>query len=131
MQRVIALAVIALGIVACDPYHRLSVSRPITAPLDRTCLIEALRMEETVKEAAIVDSRLIWAEVILPAHLVKDGYPSTTGINVQQHRNAKEELEVNVFKSGVGSSPRPEFRDYMLKAMEDLRDRMIERCGAR
>jgi hypothetical protein len=130
-QRSIALAIIALVIVGCDPLRRLSVSRPITAPLDRTCVIEALRMEKTVKEAAVADSELIYAEVILPAHLARDGYPPTTGINVQEHRNDKGELEINVFKNWVGSSGSREFRAYLVQAMEELRDRTIERCGGR
>jgi hypothetical protein len=119
------------GIRSCDPLRRISVSRPIAAPLDRTCVIETLRMEKTLKEAAVTDSGLIYAEVILPAYLSRDGYPATTGINVQERRNDKGELEINVFKNWVGSGGSREFRAYMVLTMEELRDRTIQRCGGR
>ena len=132
MQRAIAFAALVLVFVGCDPLRRLSVSRPIPGPLERMCVVEALRMEKTVKEASIVDSGLIYAEVILPANLAgRDGYPATTGINIQEHRNDKGELEIDVFKNWVGSSGSREFRAYMLKVMEELRDRTVEKCGGK
>ena len=132
MQRAIAFVTLVMIFVGCDPLRRLSVSRSIPGPLERTCVVEALRMERTVKEAAIVDSGLIYAEVILPPSLAgRDGYPATTGINIQERRNDKGELEINVFKNWVGSSGSGEFRTYMLKVMEELRDRTIERCGGK
>ena len=132
MQRTLALGAILLVFGACDPLRRLTVSGPIVRSLDRSCVVEALRMEKTVKQTALASPGVVYAEVILPAHIAgRNGYPTTTGIYIEEQRNDRGELQINVFKNWVGSNGSREYRDYMLRAMGEFRDRTIERCGGK
>ena len=128
MQRAIVLTAVVLLLIGCDPLRKLSVSRPITAPLDRTCVIEALRMEKTVRTVDATNPGKIWAELIIPDYL-ESPRRGVTGFFVEEARNDKGTLEINFSTGWVGPSGSREYRAYVDKTLQELRDRVIERCG--
>ena len=127
MQRVLSFVIVGLILVSCDPIHHPSAVRRIPAPLQPTCIVEALRMEETVQRANVFDSGL-WAVIKIPEPL-KSPQPESN-VHVDQSRNEKGELEIVFEMTWLGSSGSPEYRAYVQKVLEELRDRTIEKCGS-
>ena len=118
----------ALMFSGCDTVQRVSVSRPIPAGLDRTCVIEVLRMEEVVREVGVGAAGNVYAELIIPQNL---GYGGEFTVGVEERKNDDGELELIFENNWVGPSLRPEYRAYLEKTLTDLRDRTIERCGSK
>jgi hypothetical protein len=127
--RATALAAIGLVFGACDPIRVVSASRPIPAPLERTCVVEALRKEKTVRTAGVSEAGKIYAELIIPEDL--ESPESRPEVGVEERRNDQGELEINFSMLWVGGKGSPEYRAYVQKVVEELRDRTIERCGGR
>ncbi len=123
------LLVGALGLVigACDPIRVVSASKTIAAPLDLACVLEALRTASTVGAAGVSDTGTIYAELVIPEHL--NSPESRPEVGVEERRNEDGELEVTFSMLWVGRKGSPEYREYVEKAVEDLRDRTTERCA--
>ena len=127
MQRVVALILVTLVFGACDPGTEISASRRIPNPLDRTCVVEALRMEKTVKEAGVGATGIVYAILTVPESLeIPEPYPD---VGVVERSNDKGELEIKLEMVWVGYEGSPEYRAYVQKVLGELLDRTIERCG--
>jgi hypothetical protein len=127
MLRATIAAMIALTCGACDPIRVVSASREIPAPLDPTCVLETLRMQETVRSAGISEAGTVWAELEVPEDLeCPEPRPE---VGVELGRNEVGELEVTFSMHWVGRAGSAEYRAYVQRVIEDLRDEVIERCG--
>lgn len=127
--RATTLVAIGLILAACDPIRVVSASRTIPAPLERSCVLETLRLDETVRWAGVSDAGAIWAELVVPEHL--ECPESRPEVGVEVRRNEQGELEIHFSMVWVGGKGSAEYRTYVQKVLEDLRDRAIERCGGR
>lgn len=126
MRRAMTLATIGLICGACDPIRTISATRAIPAPLEQTCVLETLRMAETVRKAGVSEGT-VWAELVIPEHLECPESRPEAAFDVR--RNDQGELEVSVSMTWVGAKGSAEYRAYVQELVEDLRDRVVERCG--
>lgn len=127
MLRAVTLVAAGLTIAACDPIRVVSVSRTIAAPLQRECVVEALRREKTVRTAGVSDAGRVYAELIIPEGM--ESPESRPEVGVEESRNDDGELEITFSILWVGGKGSAEYRAHVLKVIEELRDRTVSRCA--
>jgi hypothetical protein len=122
------LVVFSLVLASCDPVYPTSASGQILAPLDRTCVIDTLRKERTVRTAKEYDydPQKIAVELVMPQD--PDGNPWAI---VEERMATNGQLELSLTINFVPRRPEPEYQSYVQKTLEELRDRAIERCGGK
>lgn len=129
MRRAVAVCIAVLVFEACDPVWTVSASKPIAAPLDRTCVIETLRKQKSIQEAGIGATGHTYAILKVPNPLKSP--ESKPDVGVDEHTNSKGELELKLEMVWVGSKGSPEYQAYVQKVLDELRDQTIESCGGK
>jgi hypothetical protein len=130
VQRTIALVVIGLVLLSCDPTHRISASKELSSAIERKCIVDALRMESSVRQAEFYDARRIAADLIIPQD-IKSPRPETYFVVEEREKNKAGKPDINFSINDVPYAAKPEYQAYVQKTLEELRDRTIERCGGK
>ena len=125
MQRIIVFTVIGLVLVSCDSTYPISASGPISAPLERRCVIETLQMEKTVRTAKgnEYDPQQIVVELKVPQAPEGNAYAS-----LEERRTPSGQLELSLMLNPF-RRPTTEYEAHVQKTLEELRDRTIARCS--
>ena len=129
MLRYVAIAAIAAGVCAsCDTFYPISASRRLREPLEESCVLETLRMEKAVRNVEL-RSDGIWVELIMPADLKGSTPYPFAGMHMRSIDEGEFEIE---FESvGVNHKESDGYNAHLQGVLEDLRDRVIEKCSGR
>ena len=132
MRRLLLLGLVLGVLGGCDPIYTVATSRRISAPLDRTCVIETLRMAKSVRKAGVseYDSARIYAQLIIPEDIPKRD-PSDPVATTLERKNADGSLEIDFSINFIPIRESREYEAFVQKTMEALLDQMIERCGTK
>jgi hypothetical protein len=126
MLRVASLVLVALTCGACASLCDVSTSRTIPAPLDPTCVVEALRVQPNVRRAEVSETGAIWAELIIPDGLENPTPQPTVSVAMRSDDGA---AEISFSVDSVSCGANPEYRIHVENVLRALCDRTIERCG--
>jgi hypothetical protein len=127
MRRNLFVFSVAVLCSSCDPIREISLLRSVPAPPTQSCIVEALRMEKTVKTAGVSKSGIVYGELVIPAHL--EAPEAIPRVSVEAVRNDQGEPKIDFSLTWVGSRGSREYREYISNVLDELSDRTIERCG--
>ena len=114
-------------LLGCDPVNVLSSSSGIRAPLDKDCVVEALRTSSTVDTAQRGATGIPAAILLIPEDMEAPESPPAVG--VYERSSDQGELEVHLEMSWVGSAGTLEYQNYVQAVLDELLERTIERCA--
>jgi hypothetical protein len=134
-----ALAAALAGVLvcaACDSIHVESASREVPATLEAVCVLEALRAERDVRDVGDAGLEQLWFSLEVPEDVCvsrsgEEPPPACVTINVDidQGRDGSSELQLRMVK--VGAPYALVYTTYVRTTLEDLRDRVLEKCAGR
>jgi hypothetical protein len=128
MLRVPCLLAAGLICSSCASLFNVSTSRTIPAPLDLACIVEALRVQPSVRQAGVSGLGTVSAELIMP-----DGLEHPTPhprVDVEMWRDDGA-TEIRFVVDSIGWGANPEYRIHLENVIEELCDQTIATCGAK
>jgi hypothetical protein len=129
MQRFIAFSLVVLAFSACDPVNNFSASGHVPKSIERSCVLDTLRMDNAVRYAGIGDTGIVYGILRVPEQLKSPEQNPDVGF--EERKNNKGEIEIDFSMSWVGSSGSSEYQAYIQKVLDELRDRAIEKCSSK
>jgi hypothetical protein len=127
VTEIIVCSLVVLAISACDPIRNFSASGRVPMPIERSCVLETLRTDNAVRNAGIGDTGLVYGVLRVPEALKSPEKNPDVGFD--ERKNNKGEIEIAFSMTWVGSSGSAEYQAYIQKALDELRDRAIEKCS--
>jgi len=128
-----AAAIVTLSVMcgSCDTLYSVSASGRTDALLGQTCVLETLRSESAVHSALAREHGTIAVELNIPESVISgpEDYPHPViGVYMRKDRDGPCEIELTMLS--VNRRPSAGYEAYIQKVLDELRNRIIERCGS-
>jgi hypothetical protein len=126
MLRAILLVALALLFGGCDPLYSVTSSRLLASSPDRQCVIDALRMQDVVHSVHVTGEH-VYANLVIPLDPAEPDGMASVNVDVQGRRG--RDFEIRFYVVWIGREPSADLREHWQEILDDLRDRVMKRCG--